>query len=84
MLKERHSTAKKLRKYYLQCLKQLLEEDRVALEGNTSPSSTEEKLNRMAVALRTLSPNKEAVGEYSLLFLIIIFLKYYIEEYLRG
>lgn len=84
MLKERHSTAKKLRKYYLQCLKQLLEEDRLALEGNTSPSSTEEKLNRMAVALRTLSPNKEAVGEYSLLFLIIIFLKYYIEEYLRG
>lgn len=84
MLKERHSTAKKLRKYYLQCLKQLLEEDRLALEGNTSPSSTEEKLNRMAVALRTLSPNKEAVGEYSLLLLIIIFLKYYIEEYLRG
>lgn len=85
MLKERHSTAKKLRKYYLQCLKQLLEEDRVALEGNTAPSSTEEKLNRMAVALRTLSPNKEAVGEYSLLvyFFIIIFLKYYIEEYLR-
>lgn len=85
MLKERHSTAKKLRKYYLQCLKQLLEEDRVALEGNTAPSSTEEKLNRMAVALRTLSPNKEAVGEYSLLvfFIIIIFLKYYIEEYLR-
>jgi len=73
VLKERHSTAKKLRKYYLQCLKQLLEEDRVALEGNTSPSSTEEKLNRMAVALRTLSPNKEAVGEYSLCFLLLFF-----------
>ena len=65
MLKERHSTAKKLRKYYLQCLKQLLEEDRIALEGNTSPSSTEEKLNRMAEALKSLSPNKEAAGEYA-------------------
>ena len=74
MLKERHSTAKKLRKYYLQCLKQLLEEDRVALEGNTAPSSTEEKLNRMAVALRTLSPNKEAVGEYSLLVFFLLLL----------
>ena len=76
MLKERHSTAKKLRKYYLQCLKQLLEEDRVALEGNTAPSSTEEKLNRMAVALRTLSPNKEAVGEYSLLVFLLLFLSF--------
>ena len=72
MLKERHSTAKKLRKYYLQCLKQLLEEDRVALEGNTAPSSTEEKLNRMAVALRTLSPNKDAVGGYSLLVFLLL------------
>ena len=63
VLKERHSTAKKLRKYYLQCLKQLLEEDRIALEGNVSPSSTEDKLNRMAEALRTLSPDKEAAGE---------------------
>ena len=76
MLKERHSTAKKLRKYYLQCLKQLLEEDRVALEGNTAPSSTEEKLNRMAVALRTLSPNKEAVGEYSLLVFFLLLLSF--------
>lgn len=76
MLKERHSTAKKLRKYYLQCLKQLLEEDRVALEGNTAPSSTEEKLNRMAVALRTLSPNKEAVGEYSLLVFLLLLLSF--------
>ena len=70
MLKERHSTAKKLRKYYLQCLKQLLEEDRVALEGNSLPSSAEEKLSRMAEALRTLSPNKDVVGEY--LFLIFV------------
>lgn len=76
MLKERHSTAKKLRKYYLQCLKQLLEEDRVALEGNTAPSSTEEKLNRMAVALRTLSPSKEAVGEYSLLVFLLLLLSF--------
>lgn len=64
MLKERHSTAKKLRKYYLQCLKQLLDEDRRAIEGNISPASTEEKLNRMAEALRTLSPDKENTGEY--------------------
>ena len=65
MLKERHSTAKKLRKYYLQCLKQLLEEDRIAMEGNISPSSTEDKLNRMAEALRTLSPDKEPPGQYA-------------------
>lgn len=65
VLKERHSTAKKLRKYYLQCLKQLLEEDRIAMEGNISPSSTEDKLNRMAEALRTLSPDKEPPGQYA-------------------
>lgn len=63
MSKERHSTAKKLRKYYLQCLKQLLEEDRIALESNTLPSSTEDKLSRMAEALRTFSPDKESSGE---------------------
>ena len=63
MLKERHSTAKKLRKYYLQCLKQLLDEDRVAMEGNNSPISTEDKLNRMAEALRTLSPDKQYNGK---------------------
>ncbi|XP_078356059.1 uncharacterized protein LOC144640863 isoform X2 [Oculina patagonica] len=60
VLKERHSTAKKLRKYYLQCLKQLLEEDRLAMEGNSSPISAEDKLNRMAEALRTVSPDKES------------------------
>ena len=65
MLKERHSTAKKLRKYYLQCLKQLLEEDRVALEGSKSPISAEDKLNRMAEALKTLSPDKEPTGKRS-------------------
>lgn len=65
VLKERHSTAKKLRKYYLQCLKQLLEEDHVALEGNTSPSSNEDKLNRMAEALRTFSPERESSGQSS-------------------
>lgn len=63
MLKERHSTAKKLRKYYLQCLKQLLEEDRVAMEGNSSPASAEEKINRMAEALRTVSPDRESHGK---------------------
>lgn len=63
VLKERHSTAKKLRKYYLHCLKQLLDEDRIALENNTSPSSTEDKLSRMAEALRTLSPDKELSGK---------------------
>ena len=63
MLKERHSTAKKLRKYYLQCLKQLLEEDRVAMESNSSPASAEEKINRMAEALRTVSPDREAHGK---------------------
>lgn len=63
MLKERHSTAKKLRKYYLQCLKQLLEEDRVAMEGNMSPVSAEDKLNRMAEALRAVSPDKESHGK---------------------
>ena len=65
VLRERHSTAKKLRKYYLQCLKQLLEEDRIAMEGHMSPSSTEDKLNKMAEALRTLSPDKEPPGEYA-------------------
>ncbi|PFX29611.1 Centrosomal protein of 152 kDa [Stylophora pistillata] len=64
VLKERHSTAKKLRKYYLQCLKQLLEEDRVALEGNRSPISADDKLNRMAEALKTLSPDKESTGQH--------------------
>ena len=63
VLKERHSTAKKLRKYYLQCLKQLLEEDRVAMESNSSPASAEEKISRMAEALRTVSPDRESHGK---------------------
>ena len=77
VLKERHSTAKKLRKYYLQCLKQLLEEDHVALEGNTSPSSNEDKLNRMAEALRTFSPERESSGELCSLILHVSLIGYY-------
>ena len=62
MLKERHLTAKKLRKYYLQCLKQLLEEDRAALSKNNTASSDETKIRRMANALKT-PDSLEKTGE---------------------
>lgn len=35
----------------------------MALEGNRSPISAEDKLNRMAEALKTLSPDKESTGK---------------------
>jgi len=33
------------------------------MEGNSSPASAEEKINRMAEALRTLSPDRESHGK---------------------
>lgn len=56
MLKERHSTAKKLRRYYLQCLKQLLEEDKSCADSKKPPLSVESKMERMAKALEAVSP----------------------------
>ena len=35
----------------------------MALEGNRSPISAEDKFNRMAEALKTLSPDKESTGK---------------------
>ena len=37
----------------------------MALEGNRSPISAGDKLNRMAEALKTLSPDKESTGKLS-------------------
>ncbi|XP_033108121.1 centrosomal protein of 152 kDa-like isoform X3 [Anneissia japonica] len=58
VIKERHATAKKLRKYYLQCLQQLLDEDRQgARNGTGTMLSTANKLAAMASALE-LSPER--------------------------
>ena len=46
-MKERHSTAKQLRKYYLECLKQILDEDKQAYINNQATKSNEEKLKIM-------------------------------------
>ncbi|XP_048581155.1 centrosomal protein of 152 kDa isoform X2 [Nematostella vectensis] len=55
--KERHSTAKKLRKYYIQCLKQLLEEDKAASDSDQPITSVQDKMERMARALEAASPD---------------------------
>ncbi|XP_022090704.1 centrosomal protein of 152 kDa-like [Acanthaster planci] len=58
VMKERHNTAKKLRRYYLQCLQQFLEEDQnQAGNDNTKAQSTASKLAAMAKALE-LSPDE--------------------------
>ncbi|KAK3737796.1 hypothetical protein QZH41_015858, partial [Actinostola sp. cb2023] len=62
VLKERHSTAKKLRRHYLQCLKQLLEEDKACAETSKTPSTVEEKLERMNKVLNALSPEPPPKG----------------------
>ena len=66
MLKERHTTAKKLRKYYLQCLKQLLEEDKAALSKNGSTCSDATKLKRMAIALKIPDSEEKMGTSYTL------------------
>jgi centrosomal protein CEP152 len=63
VLKERHSTAKKLRRYYLQCLKQLLEEDKSCAESDKPPLTTESKIERMAKALDAISPERSCKGK---------------------
>ena len=63
VLRERHSTAKKLRRYYLQCLKQMLEEDRLALETSAALASAEEKMDKMKRALEAGSPGTDRTGE---------------------
>jgi hypothetical protein len=51
-MKERHSTANQLRKYYLECLKQILDEDKEAYKNNQSTRSNKEKLKIMEERLR--------------------------------
>ena len=47
VMKERHATAKRLRKYYLECLKELLENDKEAVVKNENPMSDAEKMHIM-------------------------------------
>ncbi|EDO46525.1 predicted protein [Nematostella vectensis] len=61
--KERHSTAKKLRKYYIQCLKQLLEEDKAASDSDQPITSVQDKMERMARALEAASPDVPSKGK---------------------
>ena len=51
-MKERHSTANQLRKYYLECLKQILDEDKEAYKNDQPTKSNEEKLKIMEARLR--------------------------------
>ncbi|XP_071788936.1 centrosomal protein of 152 kDa-like isoform X2 [Asterias amurensis] len=51
VMKERHATTKKLRRYYLQCLQQFLEEDSQNPRNHTKTQSTASKLAAMAKAL---------------------------------
>jgi hypothetical protein len=51
-MKERHSTANQLRKYYLECLKQILDEDKEDYKNNQPTKSNEEKLKIMEERLR--------------------------------
>ena len=54
-MKERHATAKQLRKYYLECLRQILDEDKEAFKNNQTPKSNEEKMRVMDKKLRLSS-----------------------------
>ncbi|XP_028402524.1 centrosomal protein of 152 kDa-like [Dendronephthya gigantea] len=47
VMKERHSTANQLRKYYLECLKQILDEDKEAYKNNLPTRSNEDKIKIM-------------------------------------
>ena len=51
-MKERHSTANQLRKYYLECLKQILDEDKEAFRNNQATKTNEDKLKMMEERLR--------------------------------
>ena len=46
-MKERHATAKRLRKYYLECLRELLENDKEAAKKNQKPRNDSEKIEIM-------------------------------------
>ncbi|XP_038058353.1 centrosomal protein of 152 kDa-like isoform X2 [Patiria miniata] len=60
VMKERHNTAKKLRRYYLECLQKFLEEDQNQTgNGKTKAKSTASKLAAMAKALE-LPPDQLA------------------------
>lgn len=63
-MKERHSTANQLRKYYLECLKQILDEDKQAYKNNQKTKSNEEKLKTMEDRLR-LPGEKDGTTSYT-------------------
>lgn len=60
-MKERHATAKRLRKYYLECLKQILDDDKEAFRKNENPRSNQEKMRVMDERLRL--PDEESGEE---------------------
>lgn len=63
-MKERHSTANQLRKYYLECLKQILDEDKEAYKNNKETKSNEDKLKMMENRLR-LPGEKQGTISYT-------------------
>lgn len=64
VMKERHSTANQLRKYYLECLKQILDEDKEAYKNNKETKSNEDKLKMMEDRLR-LPGEKQGTISYT-------------------
>ena len=59
-MKERHATAKRLRKYYLECLKELLENDKEAAKKNQKRRSDSEKIEIMEERLTEERQSKES------------------------
>ena len=73
-MKERHATGKRLRKYYLECLKQILDDDKEAVKNDQNPRSNQEKMKVMEDSLR-LPDEKD--GEGKCLYFLSGFLKFY-------
>lgn len=80
-MKERHSTANQLRKYYLECLKQILDEDKEAYKNNLPTRTNEEKLKIMEE--RLILPG-EKKGRFLCDFLSVLLYSVCYKECLVG
>ena len=64
VMKERHSTGNQLRKYYLECLKQILDDDKEAYKNDQPTKSNEEKLRIMEERLRLPGEKNGKIVEF--------------------